>query len=203
MEFKISNNELKELLIKKSKEFPKYTSGFINMANRYSQGTRPKVVGQLSELIKECPYNTYEEWRKWYLEREPDAIDNATKIIAQMMDKLKDSIKKIDNNLIKEWVEDLVLIKTFIGLKFQEAILKKVASNMGKDYRLSTPDEESHGIDGFIGNVPISIKPVTYKAKPELIEHIDAKIIFYEKVTDGVKVDTSQLYFNKTVNNNK
>jgi len=55
----------------------------------------------------------------------------------------------------------LVLVKTFIGLKFQEAILKKVASIMGKTYRLTKPEEEAKGIDGFIGDIPVSIKPST------------------------------------------
>ena len=64
MRIKVSNTELEELLVGESKEFPKYTPSFINLANRYSQGTRPKIVGQLSEMIKDCPYNTYEERKK-------------------------------------------------------------------------------------------------------------------------------------------
>jgi len=47
-------------------------------------------------------------------------------------------------------------------------------------YRTATPEEESKGIDGYIGNEPVSIKPTTYKTK-NLQENIQAKIIFYEK----------------------
>lgn len=42
------------------KEFPRYTTQILNLANQDAQGTRPRVVGQLSELIKECPDKTYE-----------------------------------------------------------------------------------------------------------------------------------------------
>lgn len=34
-------------------EFPKYTSQLINLANQNAQGSRPKTVGQLSELFPE------------------------------------------------------------------------------------------------------------------------------------------------------
>lgn len=190
---KISNKELVRELIGETKEFPKYTSWLVNQANRFSQGTRPKVVGQLSDMIQECPYRSYEEWKEWYLEQKPDAIDKATKIIAKKMGDLREAMDQIDEKLIRDWVEDLVLVKTFFGLRFQEAILKKLAFMMDTNYRLSTPKDESKGVDGFIGETPVSIKPITYKLKPDLIEKIEAKIIFYEKVKDGILIDTSQI----------
>lgn len=58
----------------------------------------------------------------------------------------------------------------------------------GQPYRLSTPQEESQGIDGFIGETPVSIKPITYKTKNMLAEQIGATMIYYEKVKDGIKV---------------
>jgi len=193
MKIKISNKELVKELVGEEKKFPKYTTQILNLANQNAQGTRPKVVGQLSELIKECPYNSYEKWKDWYLSKKPDAIDNATKRILKMVDQLREAINLIDEKLVKEWVEDLVLVKTFIGLKFQEAIFKKVASIMGKTYRLAKPEEEAKGIDGFIGNIPVSIKPSTYNYKKALPEKIEVKIIFYEKVKDGIVIDASQV----------
>ena len=44
---------------------------------------------------------------------------------------------------------------------------------------------ESRGIDSYIGERPISIKPITYKTKDILIEKIEAEIIYYDK-TDGI-----------------
>jgi len=34
-------------------------------------------------------------------------------------------------------------------------------SNKRTNYRLAEPDEESKGIDGYIGDIPVSIKPNT------------------------------------------
>ena len=193
MKIKIKNEELIKELIGEIKNFPKYTTQLINLANQNSQGTRPKVVGQLSELIQECPSKTYDGWKKWYLEKHPKAINNATEKINQMIEKLREAITLINKPMIKAWAEDLVLEKTFIGLRFQEAILKKVAKIKNTTYRLSKSEEESRGIDGFIGKTPISIKPITYKTKGMLRENISIKIIFYEKKKSGLDIDISKM----------
>ena len=190
---KITNGELIKEISGEAKDFPKYTTQIINLANQNAQGTRPKVVGQLSDLIQKCPHKEYEKWKEWYLKQQPDAIDNATKKIFEMIEKLKGAINKIDEQMIKDWVKDLVIDKTFIGLKFQEAILKRVAKIKKTNYRLSNPQEESKGIDGFIGNMPVSIKPITYKTKNMLREKIEVKFIFYEKKKDGINIDIDQL----------
>ena len=193
MIIKIKNEELAKELIGEIKDFPKYTTQILNLANQNAQGTRPRVVGQLSELINECPEKTYEGWKKWYLAKYPKAISNASEKISEMVNNLKDAILKIDEAMIKKWVEDLVLEKTFIGLRFQEAILKKVADIKKVKYRLSTPKEESRGIDGFIGDDAISIKPSTYKTKDSLRENIEAKIIYYDKTKTGLSINFSEL----------
>jgi len=193
MLIKIKNEELVKELIGEVKDFPLYTTQLINLANQNAQGTRPRVVGQLTELIKECPERTYEGWKKWYLSKYPNAVENATGKINEMMDNLKKAIRSIDEPMIRKWGEDLVLEKTFVGLRFQEAILKKVASIKNTNYRLAEPKEESQGIDGFIGDIPVSIKPITYKTKDALREEIKAKIIFYNKTKSGLEIDANEV----------
>ena len=150
-------------------------------------------MGQLSELIQECPYKEYSKWKEWYLKKKPNAIDDATKKIFQMIEELRKAINQIDEKMIREWVQDLVIDKTFIGLKFQEGILKRISNLKNTKYRLANPSEESKGIDGFIGDIPVSIKPITYNTKNMLNENINVKIIFYDKKKDGIIVDISQL----------
>ena len=193
MKIKISTEEIREYLDIETPEFPKYVAPLINLANQYAQGTRPKVVGQMSELIQEFEGDTLSDWEEWYLEKKPDAIKNATRKILEKLDEFRDALSKIDESVVEQWVSDLVIVKTFAGLRFQEAILKKGAQLKGVDYRRANPDEEAKGIDGYIGDVPISIKPYTYKAKSSLPEHINAKIIYYRKVDDGIEVDFDDL----------
>lgn len=186
---KIKNEELVRDAAGGVEEFPKYTTQLINLANQNAQGTRPRMVGQMSDLIQEFDGRSYGEWVHWYGRRMPDAIENATEKLYEMIENLRGAMELIDKNLVRRWVKDLVLTKTFIGFRCQESILKKISSLKGQPYRLSTPQEESQGIDGFIGETPVSIKPITYKTKSMLAEQIGAEMIYYEKVKDGVKFE--------------
>ena len=189
MKIKLKTAEIQEYVDAPASEFPKYTTQLMNIANQNSQATRPRHVGQLSELIQEFPGQTFEEWVTWYQERYPDAIDEATEKIISMVENFSEAIGKIDRTMVKSWVEDLILVKTFAGLKFQEAILRKLAEIKGCEYRLAEPLEESQGIDGFVGEDAYSIKPSTYESKPSLAESIEVRIIFYEKKHDGVEFE--------------
>ncbi len=187
MKIKLKNAEIQEYVVNESpSEFPKYTTQLMNLANQNSQATRPRNVGQMTELIKEFPGKSFEEWVKWYQERYPNAIDDAADKIISMVNNFNEAFPKIDRTMVKAWVEDLVLVKTYTGLRFQEAILRKLSEIKGCDYRLADPYEESQGIDGFVGEEAYSIKPSTYESKPYLSESIEVKIIFYEKKKDGV-----------------
>jgi len=193
MKIKITIKEIRKYLDIETPEFPKYVAPLINLANQYAQGTRPKVVGQMSELIQEFEGKTLSQWEEWYLKKKPDAVRNATEKILQKLKELKNALNKIDQATVEQWVRDLVIVKTFAGLRFQEAILKKGAEIKGVEYRLAEPDEESKGIDGYLGDIPVSIKPHTYDVKAFLPEHIGVKIIYYRKIKDGIEVDYGEI----------
>ena len=189
MKLKIPNSEVQELLSGKTYSYPKYATQIMNLANQNAQGTRAKIVGQMSDLIQEFEGTALSEWENWYLGSHPDAIDNATEKVFAMVSLFKDAILKIDKETVREWIEELVVVKTFSGLKFQEAILKKISLHFKKPYRLAKPDEESKGIDGFIGDKPISIKPMTYKTKMGLNEVINVPIVFYDKKKSEIVIE--------------
>ncbi len=193
MKVKITTEEIRKYLDIETPEFPKYVAPLINLANQYAQGTRPRVVGQMSELIQEFEGKRVSEWEKWYLKKKPDAIKNATEKIFQKLKELKNSLNKIDQTMVEQWVRDLVIVKTFAGLRFQEAILKKGAELKGTNYRLAESDEESKGIDGYIGDMPVSTKLDTYEMKAALPEHIAIKIVYYRKIDNGIEVDYGEI----------
>ena len=69
MQFTIKNSHVTADFVGKTAEFPKYTTQIMNLANQNAQGTRPKVVGQMSELIEECPKGTYDQWVEMVLRK--------------------------------------------------------------------------------------------------------------------------------------
>ena len=186
---KIKNKELVGLLEASVPEFPKYASQIINLANQNAQGTRPKVVGKMSELFPQSKARSLLEWETWYQANRPKGVDEATAKIWPMVQQFKEVIAKIDERMVKRWVEDLVLVKTFVGLRFQEAILKKVSEHFGKGYKLATAVEEGQGIDGWIDNIPVSVKPITYKTMKALPEKIEYLMVFYSKDKNGITIE--------------
>lgn len=176
--------------------FPKYTSQLINWANQNAQGTRPVVVGQMSELFPEYMASnsqiSIDGWKAWYTAKYPDAFEKATDKIYAQVENLRKAIPLIDRDMVKQWVEDLVIGKTFNGLYVQKAILASLAARKDESYRLADPEEESKGIDGFVGSTPYSIKPDTYKTMGRLSELIDVKMIYYVKTKTGLKIEVEE-----------
>ncbi|VVB90402.1 putative type-2 restriction enzyme MthZI [uncultured archaeon] len=190
-EIKLNVQEKFKEIIGETKEFPKYTTQIINIANQNAQGTRPEVVGQMSELINRCPEKTYKSWKEWYLKNYPDAIKKATQRVKPMIDNIKEAIELIDEKMVEDWVEDLVITKTAEGLVIQEIILEYIANKKGIKWRLATPYEESQNIDGYIGEIPVSIKPSAYLAKKSSVrETIYVEMIYYKKTVKFLYIYT-------------
>ena len=184
---KILNADIQETISGVKIEFPKYTTQVMNLANSNSQATRPRNVGQLSDLIQEFKGNKISEWRTFYTEKYPKAIKEAAKKVHDMCVTMGMD-KNITTSLAEMWIDDLIITKTFIGLKFQEAILSKISKVKGTTYTLATPEDEAIGVDGTIGDVKVSVKPISYKSKV-LSEEINFPIIYYTKKKDGISVE--------------
>jgi len=189
MKITLSSAEVRELLDAPPPKLPTYVSPILNLANRFASGTRPKVVGQMSELIQQFDGRTLDDWAAWYQERYPDAITEAIRLIRNKLTDFKYVINNITDEMIELWVRDLVLVKTFIGLKFQEAILKKVADATGQVYTLASPEQEAGGIDGLIGGHEVSIKPSSWRDQVIQRENLQGVLIYYHKTDDGLEIE--------------
>lgn len=186
---KMKNSEIESLSNASHFDFPKYTTQIINLVNSNAQGTRPDVVGQMSELIKDFDGQSLQEWIKWYTEKHPNAVETATDKIYSKFLEMKSAVEIINREIIREWVKDLVYTKTYCGLKFQSAIIAFLAGKFNKTWRLANVEEEAKGIDGFVGETPIQIKSITYKMENRLSESIDVPIVYYDKKKDGINIE--------------
>lgn len=193
MNYSISKKSIESYNESPTCSFPKYTSQLINLANQNAQGTRPVVVGQMSELFEAFAESgeemTIENWRRWYIARYPDAFEKATEKIFSQIENLRYAIPQINRDMVKKWVEDLVINKTYNGLYLQKAILASLAERKNTSFRLATSDEEAKGIDGYVGDTAYSVKPDTYKTMGRLSETIDFKMIYYHKTKNGFKIE--------------
>lgn len=193
---KIPNSEIEKLSNASQYPFPKYATQIINLLNSNAQGTRPAVVGQMSELIQEFPGKSLEEWIEWYSSQQPDAVQKATDKIFNMYQLMSEALASINREMIEAWVKDLVYTKTYCGLKFQSAIIAFLADKLNAPWRLANVEEEAQGIDGFIGNTAIQIKAATYKLEARLAENIEIPIVYYDKKKDGISIEFDPTVFN-------
>jgi len=188
-------NEIKYLDIENF-TFPKYVTQILNLANQNAQGTRPKTVGQLSDLINQIDEKSHKSWKEFYLKNYGDKIDIATNKIFKMINSLKEAIDNIDENMVRDWVYDLIINKTADGLIIQELILKYLANKYNTQYRLANAHEESLNIDGFIGKIPVQIKSQTYKSKTNVKnENIKVVTIFYNKTDKYITIEYNEKDF--------
>lgn len=186
---KISNGDIEKLSNASKYPFPKYATQIINLVNSNAQGTRPAVVGQMSELIQEFQGKTLDEWIEWYSIKQPDAVQKATDKIFAMYQLMSEAFAVIDRPMIEAWVKDLVHTKTYCGLKFQSAILAFLADKYDTTWRLADVEEEAQGIDGYIGDKPVQIKSSTYRLEARLAEKIEIPIVYYDKKKDGISIE--------------
>ena len=104
----------------------------------------------MSELIDHYPGDGYEAWVKWYKDQRPGALEEATERVYSMILKLQEALNSIDRTLVERWVHDLVLAKTYVGFRFQEAILTAAGRRLDRSIQRANPTDESKGIDGYI-----------------------------------------------------
>lgn len=186
MKLRLPSDRIRGILELDPLELPTNVSPLINLANTFAQGTRPSVVGKLTELIQEFGDGDLAGWEKWYLDRNAAKLVVARELIKAKLAEFRQVLDRITDEQIDEWVRDLVLVKTYIGLRVQDAILRDVARAVQKEYREASSVDESRNIDGWIGVTPVSVKPDSYKQKPELRGDMPSALIFYSKGDKGI-----------------
>lgn len=175
MDIVLTAGEIKELLggrISGTKiltigniNYPKYLYGFINKANSLCSGTSSSRVGKVHTLFKQRKFRSLNEWKKWYTKKYPKAVKEAIALIHKTFKGAQIPLIRKNRKYVKSFVENLIFEQTYRGLNIQEAILTKMSKITRKKYRPSTTKEDSAGIDGFIGEIPVSIKPETSNVK--------------------------------------
>jgi len=169
-----------------------YVGSIINLGCSFSQATRPRNVGQMSDLIQLYRDSAAEPsvggWEQFYDKKiGKSKIADASAKIWEYILRMKENLNALTEDDVYNWTKDLIIDKTFSGLQLQLDILEMVCDN--DNYRLANSEEEAKGIDGFVGDEPVSIKPHTYKKTIQAgKESIPYRIIYYKQTKHGLVV---------------
>ena len=163
----------------------KYHSAFLNTVNRDAHSSRPETVGKLAtEIFPNYVENAIEpnpeNWKKYYQDNHSEQYDSGLEKLKKQFEVEKQAINSITEQDLVDYYDDLMFTKTFSGLYAQEEILKDIAANKNATYRKPNAIEEGQGIDGYIDDVPYSVKSETYKdSAAKNNETIKAKMVYY------------------------
>ena len=170
-------------------EFPDLTSDLISLANHLSKATTRKKLGNPTSVIEEFEGKTFEDWERFYEQKRPGALDTASREIYDVMAKLRKALELVDKELVRHWVEEAVLKRTYAVWRIQETILRHIAKRQGKPFRQADDQESEAGIDGFIDECPFSVRPIShyFKGPPEE-QDAQVDVVYFEKAKSGLKV---------------
>lgn len=176
-------------------DFPKYVSPLLNQASNTAGSTEPEKVGKMSEIFERNKFDSIEEWGDWYLDAShtegldeclrgktgEELIENAIDNTWEMVQNYKHALEKIERDTVKRWIEDLILVKTAEGMAQEQKVFEYLSEEYGLELTDSSPEEESRGIDGYLGDIPVSVKSTEYTSdgRREAIEDIDHLLVFY------------------------
>jgi len=199
-----------------------YISTFLNQINQWAGGSKPKNVGQVSELIKDFrqkhPTGDLDDWKKFHQDLTGEeievlqgkgknkkpvkahmaGIDQGVQDIMSKLTQVKASLNSVKEKDIRKWLENLTYEKTYCGLEAQEMILDKIATDLGNGYtyKLGSLEDERKGIDGFV--IDPNGKKFALQIKSESYrnknkqEQFKCPIIFYNLSKGGVEFNFDQ-----------
>ncbi len=159
----------------------------LNYTCQTYQLSRPKKVGAVMALIRECQPKSFEEWEKCYFEKAHTAGKNPAKITKEVLDELGERLYvKIKEIVIPEWQEafnqltlqdcidyihNLTINRTYDGFNREKSVVTDtLAEELSEVKFVESEPELDHAGDidylGYVGNKAfgIQIKPVTANA---------------------------------------
>lgn len=159
----------------------------LNYASNTYQLTRPRKVGAVMALIRECQPQAIEEWEEYYFEKAYTATKEPIKVTQELLDELGERLyAKITEVVIPEWTkafEDLTLddckeyiyqvtiVRTYDGFLLEKSVVNDGLAKSFPEVEFEESDAElDHAGDiDYIGRVGryafgIQIKPITASA---------------------------------------
>lgn len=173
-------------------EFPLYSKPILNIATQNSKATQVRVVGSMKdqwmEFLSDKCGRSVNDWETWYMAHGGQAkIDAATDRLYDMLSKMPVDHGVFTRDLARRYILDLVINKTHYGMSGEYHAVLAAAKHFSLPHRFGTPEEESQGIDAWIGDRPVQVKPHDSVKMHHVRNHADTDrtlVITYEAKKD-------------------
>lgn len=182
-------------------DFPLYSKPILNIATQNSKATQVKLVGSMKEQwtqFMSTGGRSIEEWEAWYMNNGGAAkIRAATDKLYEMLNKMPLDHSVFTRELAELYIQDLVFNKTHYGMSGEYHSVLAVAQYFGAEHRFSTPEEESQGIDAWLGDCPVQVKPQDSVKMHHVYNGADVTktlVVTYEAKKDACYIHNPEFY---------
>jgi len=181
---KLTAKNYKTVVVPSRRTWPKYSTQLLNIATQNSQALRAKFVGSMKETWLEMKDKgipgTLDNWTNYYNGKFGEKnLAEAGKKTYEMIKLMK--IGGISEEMCLDYIKEVIYNKTHMGMGGEEMAVEVVAAHFGQDYRFGTPEEESEGIDAWIGDHPVQVKPEGSVFKGHVHNHADEDVTLVVK----------------------
>lgn len=175
------------------RQWPVYAKQLLNIATQNSKAANPKEIGSVKELwlkMRSQGINgTLDNWTKFYQKERggEECLEKSGKKVYVMMQKM--GVSWITEDMCIDYIKELAYNKTHMGLGGEEMAIQAIAKYYKLPYRFSNAQEESQGIDGWIGDSPVQVKPHDSAFKAHVHNHPDKDkvlLVTYDKDEETV-----------------
>lgn len=172
--------------------FPLYSKPILNIATQNSKATQPRYVGSMKEYwieFMKTGGRSVDEWEHWYMSNDGEAkIDAGTEKLYNMLNRMPLDHSVFTREIARNYILDLVINKTHYGMSGEYYSVIAVAKYFDMPHRFSTAEEESQGIDAWIGDCPVQVKPEDSVTKHHVRNHADTEktlVVTYKAKSDA------------------
>lgn len=173
-------------------EWEKYQRGFLGILNNaYNQScnTGTKILGDMSEITDEFDGGSYDEFLSYYY-NEWDGHSRRVRAVRRMTENLVSRIEAVGGEITerkaRRWAKQYIgsmLVNSYRGFLDEERAIELVADEMGSDWRVADSSQESAGVDGYIEQTTVQVKPASHSSLD--INDYDADILIAYEYEDG------------------
>jgi hypothetical protein len=173
---KLTAKNFKGVVHRARREWPKYSTQLLNVAGQNCKAFDVRQVGSAKETWLEMRQQgipgTFENWCNFYNSKPfANNIPAQAQRLYEMIQKMQ--IGGISYDMCEDYIKEVIYNKTHMGMAGEEMAIQAVGSYYSLPVRFSDAQEEAQGIDGWIGEIPVQVKPEGSAFKGHVHNHPD------------------------------
>ena len=173
-------------------------NSIVNAISCRQHSFRKTKIGSCYDLFRTCRPKTLKAWSKLYFHKHGDLFEKSiddlyfhltegVKVLYGFKSIRKQRKEEMKENL-RNFAKSLVIDRTYYGFAIQEALFVFLSKEYQLEYEESSDKEDSRQVDGYLDEIPFSVKPSTFRYSSEYGKKRNVRQITYEANEEGIAI---------------